>query len=86
MKDSEFEGEEGSIVGLNTGGNLEEVDQALSLSGEAVDHVFVVVGGWGLEEEAQVGENWAHCFVIDLHSGEEFAKDDHIDHERSGKE
>ena len=65
--------------------NLQEVDESLSLSAEAVNNVLLVVGDWSLEEEAQVGEDWAHGLVVDLHSGEEFSKDDHIDHEWSGE-
>ena len=83
---SEFEGKEGSVIWLDAGGGLEQVDEALSLSGEAVDDVLVVVGRWSLEEEAQVGENWAHLLVVDRHSGEKLTKDDHIDHQRSGEE
>lgn len=45
-----------------------------------------MVGGWSLEEEAQVGENWAHLFLIDSHSGEEFTENNHVDHQGSGKE
>jgi hypothetical protein len=56
------------------------------LSREAVDDILVVVGGWSLEEEAQVGEDWAHWLVVDLHSSHELTEDDHIDHQWSGKE
>lgn len=83
---SELESKEGAIVWLDAGSGLQQVDQALSLSGEAVDDIFVVVGGWRLEEEAQVGEHWAHWLVVDFHSSEELTEDDHIDHQRSGKE
>jgi hypothetical protein len=83
---SEFEGEEGSIVRLDASSDLEKVAEALSLSGEGVDDVLVVVGGWGLEEEAQVGEDWAHLLVVDGHSGKKLTEDDHIDHQWSGKE
>jgi len=83
---SELESKEGAIIGLDAGGGLEQVDEALSLSGEAVDDVLLVVGGWGLEEEAEVGEDWAHGLVVDLHPGEQLAEDDHIDHQGSGEE
>ena len=45
-----------------------------------------MVGDWSLEEEGKVGEDWAHGLAIDLHSGEEFYENDHIDHEWGGKE
>ena len=66
-------------------GDLQEVDEGLSLSGERVDDVLLVVGDWSLEEEVQVREDWAHGLVVNLHSGEEFSKNDHIDHEWSGE-
>ena len=83
---SEFEGEESSVIWLNSSSNLEKVNEALSLSGEAVNDVLIVVGGWSLEEEAQVGKDWTHSFVVDRHSCEKFTQNDHVDHQWSCKE
>ena len=80
------ESQEGCVIWLISGGDLKEVDKGLSLSGERVDDVLLVVGDWSLEEEVQVGENWAHGLVVNLHSGEELTKNNHVDHEWGGKE
>lgn len=45
-----------------------------------------MIGDRGLKEEAEVGEDWAHVLIIDLHPCEKFAEDDHIDHQWNGKE
>ena len=82
---SEVEGEEGLIVGADTGGSLQQVDQGLSLSGEAVHHILRVVSNWCLEEEGQVGKDGTKGLVIDLHSREKLSKNDHVDHNGDGQ-
>ena len=74
------------VIRAYAGSCLEEVDQCLSLSGEAVDYVLGVVGDRGLEEERQVGEDGAEGLAIDFNSGEEFSKDEHVDHDGDSKE
>ena len=65
---SEVEGEKGLIIRAYTSSSLQEVDQCLSLSCEAVDNVFWVVGDGCLEEERKVGKNGAEALAINLHS------------------
>jgi flavin reductase (DIM6/NTAB) family NADH-FMN oxidoreductase RutF len=49
-----IEGKKSCVINLVSGGNLKEVEESLSLSGERVDDVLLVVGDWSLEEEVQV--------------------------------
>ena len=78
---SEFEGEKGGIIGEDDSSDLDEIEKSLTLSAETVDDVLVMVGDGGLEEEGEVGEDWAELLAIDLHSREELAQNDHIVHE-----
>jgi len=57
---SEFESEEGAVIRLETCSDLKDVDKRFSLLGETVDHILLVVSDRSFEEEAQIGENWAH--------------------------
>ena len=74
------------VIRAYAGSSLEEVDQCLSLSRKAVDYVLGVVGDRGLEEERQVGEDGAEGLAIDFNPGEEFSKDEHVDHDGDSKE
>ena len=80
------EGKKSCVINLVSCGNLKEVEESLSLSGERVDDVLLVVGDWSLEEEVQVGEDWAHGLSVNFHSSEKLTENNHIDHQRSGKE
>ena len=86
MSCSELEGQESSIIWLISSGNLQEVNEGLSLSGETVNDVLLMVGDWSLEEETQVGEDWSHRLIIDRHSCEELTQDDHVVHQWTGQE
>jgi hypothetical protein len=85
-RSSELEGEEGSVVGQNTRGNFEQVDESFPLTREAVNDVLVVVRDRSLKEERQVGEDGTHLLAVDLHPGEELGKHDHIVHKWNGKQ
>lgn len=83
---SEVEAEQSGVIGHQTSSNLKEVGEGLSLSTERVYNILGVVGDGSLEEERKVGEDGTHNLVIDLHTGEELGENNHIDHERNGKE
>jgi hypothetical protein len=86
LPSSELEAEKGVVVRQDSSSNLEEVNEGFALSGETVHNVFVVVGHWRLEEEGQVAQHGAQFLAVNVHSGEEFAQDNHIVHEGSGQE
>jgi len=83
---SVVERHEGGVIWENACGNLEKVDESLPLSRETVDDVFVMVSDWCLEEEGEVREDGAQFLTINLHTGEELSKDDHIVQEGSGEQ
>ena len=64
-KQSELKREEGRVIRKDSSSDLQQVDQSLSLAGEAVDHVLFVVGNGRLEEEREVGEDGAHLLIVD---------------------
>lgn len=83
---SVVEREESLIVRADAGGRLEEVDQGLTLSREAVHNVLGVIRNRRLEEEGQVGEDGSESFAVDVDSAEELAEDEHVDHDGHGQQ
>ena len=83
---SELEWKKGSVVGQDTGGYLKQVHEGLSLAGETVNDVLLVVGNWRLKEEWQIGKDWTHLLAVNFHSGEQVSKNNHIVHQRYGKQ
>ena len=83
---SKLESKEGAIIWLHTGGDLEQIYKALTLSRETVDDIFIMIRRRSLEKETKIRQHWSHLLFVDCHSCEKFTENNHINHERSRKQ